>query len=85
MEGHTDNVGADDYSQRLSERRGSAVRDYLVGHGLPVGSVVTKGFGEMKALVSNDTASGRQQNRRVEIVISGDLIGTEIGTPISVR
>jgi outer membrane protein OmpA-like peptidoglycan-associated protein len=85
VEGHTDSVGSDDYNQRLSEQRGSAVRDYLTQQGMPVSSVTTKGFGKTQPVASNDTAGGRQQNRRVELVISGEVIGTEIGTPIATR
>ena len=85
VEGHTDSVGSDDSNQRLSEQRGSAVRDYLMLRGMPSASVTSKGMGETQPLVSNDTASGRQQNRRVEIVVSGDIIGVNIGTPIAAR
>jgi outer membrane protein OmpA-like peptidoglycan-associated protein len=79
VEGHTDSVGADDYNQQLSEHRGEAVRDYLTQQGMASSSVTTKGFGKTQPIASNDTASGRQQNRRVELVISGDIIGGEIG------
>ena len=82
VEGYTDSVGGDDYNQRLSEQRGSAVRDYLTQSGMAPASVTTQGFGKAQPVASNDTAKGRQQNRRVEIVISGEVIGTEIGTPI---
>jgi len=85
VEGHTDSVGGDDYNQRLSEQRGAAVRDYLMQQGMPVSSVTAKGFGKTQPVASNDTAPGRQQNRRVEIVISGEVIGTEIGKVITVR
>ena len=85
VEGHTDSVGGDDYNQRLSEQRGDAVRDYLTQQGMPASSVTAKGFGKTQPVASNDTAAGRQQNRRVEIVISGDVIGTEIGTPITAK
>ena len=85
VEGHTDSVGGDEYNQRLSEQRGGAVRDYLIQQGMPASSVTTKGFGKAEPVASNDTAQGRQQNRRVELVISGDIIGTEIGTPIAAR
>ena len=85
VEGHTDSVGGDAYNQVLSEQRGGAVRDYLMSQGMPVSSVTTKGLGETQPLVSNDTASGRQQNRRVEIVISGEVIGTVIGATIAAR
>src|ERR1019366_6699672 len=85
VEGHTDSVGGDDYNQGLSEQRGAAVRDYLMQQGMPVSSVTAKGFGKTQPVASNDTAEGRQQNRRVEIVISGEVIGTEIGKVITVR
>ena len=85
VEGHTDSVGGDDYNQRLSEQRGAAVRDFLMGQGMPVSAVTTKGFGKTQPVASNDNASGRQQNRRVELVISGEVIGTAIGVPIAVR
>jgi outer membrane protein OmpA-like peptidoglycan-associated protein len=85
VEGHTDNVGGDDYNQQLSEQRGSAVRDYLTQQGMQQGSVTTKGFGKTQPMATNDTAAGRQQNRRVELVISGEVIGVEIGAPIAAR
>ena len=85
VEGHTDSVGGDEYNQRLSEQRGAAVRDYLTQEGMAASSVTTKGFGKTQPVASNDTAQGRQQNRRVELVISGEVIGTEIGTPIAAR
>ena len=78
VEGYTDSVGGDDYNQRLSEQRGGAVRDYLTQEGMAASSVTAKGFGKTQPVASNDTAKGRQQNRRVEIVISGDVIGTPI-------
>jgi outer membrane protein OmpA-like peptidoglycan-associated protein len=82
VEGFTDSVGGDDYNQGLSEQRGSAVRDYLTQSGMAPASVTTQGFGKARPVATNDTAEGRQQNRRVEIVISGEIIGTEIGKPI---
>jgi outer membrane protein OmpA-like peptidoglycan-associated protein len=85
VEGHTDSVGGDDYNQKLSEQRGSNVRDYLTQQGMAGSSVTTKGLGKTQPVASNDTASGRQQNRRVELVISGEVIGTVIGTPIAAR
>ena len=85
VEGYTDNVGGDDYNQQLSERRGAAVRDYLTQQGMQADSVSTQGFGKSQPVASNETASGRQQNRRVELVISGDIIGKEIGVPIAAR
>jgi outer membrane protein OmpA-like peptidoglycan-associated protein len=85
VEGHTDSIGGDDYNQRLSEQRGATVRDYLTQQGMPVSSVTAKGLGKTQPVASNDTAQGRQQNRRVELVISGEVIGTEIGAPIAAR
>jgi len=85
VEGFTDSVGGDNYNQRLSEQRGSTVRDYLTQSGMAPASVTTRGFGKTRPVATNDTAKGRQQNRRVEIVISGEIIGTEIGTPIAAR
>lgn len=69
VEGHTDSVGTDEYNQKLSEKRADSVRDYLVKAGLPEPTITTQGFGKTKPLVSNDTAQGRQKNRRVEVVI----------------
>jgi outer membrane protein OmpA-like peptidoglycan-associated protein len=85
VEGHTDSVGSDDYNQQLSEHRGEAVRDYLTQQGMAAASVTTKGFGKTQPVASNDTPQGRQQNRRVELVISGDIIGTEIGKVIALK
>jgi outer membrane protein OmpA-like peptidoglycan-associated protein len=85
VEGHTDSVGGDNYNQQLSEQRASAVRDYLSQAGIPADSVTAKGFGKTKPVASNDTTTGRQQNRRVELVVSGDIIGTEIGSPIAAK
>jgi outer membrane protein OmpA-like peptidoglycan-associated protein len=85
VEGHTDSVGGDEYNQQLSERRGATVRDYLVQQGMPSPSVTAKGLGKTQPVASNETAKGRQENRRVELVISGDIIGSEISTLILAR
>ena len=85
VEGHTDSVGGDDYNQQLSEQRGGAVKDYLTEQGMAPTSVSSRGFGKTQPVASNDTAQGRQQNRRVELVISGEVIGTEIGIPVAAR
>jgi outer membrane protein OmpA-like peptidoglycan-associated protein len=85
VEGHTDSVGGDDYNQQLSEERGGSVRDYLIEQGMNRTSVSSKGFGKTQPVASNETASGRQQNRRVELVISGDIIGQAIIVPIASR
>ena len=75
IEGHTDSVGSDEYNQDLSERRAQSVRDYFVRGGIPEGDVDARGFGKAEPVASNETAEGRQQNRRVELVLSGDAIG----------
>jgi outer membrane protein OmpA-like peptidoglycan-associated protein len=75
IEGHTDSVGTDEYNQALSEKRAGAVRDYLVQQGIAADSIEAKGFGKTQPIASNDTPEGRQQNRRVELVLSGDAIG----------
>ena len=85
VEGHTDSVGGDDYNQQLSEHRATSVRDYLTQAGIPASSVTAKGFGKTQPVASNDTTTGRQQNRRVELVVSGEIIGTEIGSPIALK
>ncbi len=78
VEGYTDNVGSDDYNQVLSEHRAGSVRDYLTQAGLASDSVTAKGFGKTLPVASNASSSGRQQNRRVELVISGEIIGSDI-------
>jgi outer membrane protein OmpA-like peptidoglycan-associated protein len=75
IEGHTDSVGTDDYNQRLSDRRAAAVRMYLLQQKITPGAVESHGFGESRPVASNDTAAGRQQNRRVEMVVTGESIG----------
>jgi outer membrane protein OmpA-like peptidoglycan-associated protein len=74
VEGHTDSTGTDSYNQRLSEARAASVRDYLVSSGINQGVVGTAGFGETKPVATNGTAAGRQQNRRVELVVTGESI-----------
>jgi outer membrane protein OmpA-like peptidoglycan-associated protein len=80
VEGHTDSVGDANYNQRLSENRADSVRTYLVGQGIASTAVGTAGFGEGQPVASNDTTSGRQQNRRVELIVSGEEIGTATHT-----
>jgi len=80
VEGHTDSVGSDEFNQRLSEHRASTVRDYLVAQGVPSDMVTSRGFGKSQPVASNDTSEGRQQNRRVEMVVSGDVIGRQTTT-----
>ncbi len=85
IEGHTDSVGSDEYNQGLSERRGASVSAYLTSQGMLASSVTSKGLGETHPVASNDNAAGRQKNRRVEIVISGEVIGREVGVPLASR
>jgi outer membrane protein OmpA-like peptidoglycan-associated protein len=75
IEGHTDSVGTDDFNQQLSERRADSVRDFLAEQGVPSSSITAHGFGKTQPVASNDTAEGRQRNRRVELVVNGDAIG----------
>ena len=82
IEGNTDSVGGDAMNQELSERRAGAVRDYLAEQNIPATSMTSQGFGKTRPVASNDTAEGRQQNRHVEMIVSGDVIGTTIG-PVS--
>jgi outer membrane protein OmpA-like peptidoglycan-associated protein len=79
VEGYTDSIGTDEFNQTLSEKRAEAVRDYLVQQGIDPASINATGFGKSNPVASNDTNAGRQQNRRVEIIISGEVIGTQIG------
>ena len=74
--GYTDNVGGDAMNQTLSENRAGAVRTYLVESGVSTNSVTAKGFGNSLPVASNDNSAGRQENRRVELVVSGDAIGS---------
>lgn len=74
LEGHTDSVGSDDFNQRLSEKRAFSVRDYLVSQGMNGNTVEARGFGETMPVASNDTAAGRLRNRRVELIVTGDII-----------
>jgi outer membrane protein OmpA-like peptidoglycan-associated protein len=79
IEGNTDSVGSDTMNQELSEQRAGSVRDYLAKENIPAGSMTSRGFGKTQPVASNDTAEGRQQNRRVELVVSGEVIGTIVG------
>jgi outer membrane protein OmpA-like peptidoglycan-associated protein len=76
--GYTDNVGGDAMNQTLSENRAGSVRDYLVQEGVSTNSVSAKGFGNSLPVASNDNSAGRQQNRRVELLVSGDAIGSPV-------
>jgi outer membrane protein OmpA-like peptidoglycan-associated protein len=76
--GYTDNVGGDAMNQTLSENRAGSVRDYLVQQGVSTNSVSSKGFGNSLPVASNDNSAGRQQNRRVELLVSGEAIGNPV-------
>ncbi len=76
--GYTDNVGGDAMNQTLSENRAGSVRDYLVQQGVSTNSVSSKGFGNTLPVASNDNSAGRQQNRRVELLVSGEAIGNPV-------
>jgi len=78
VEGHTDSVGGDDYNMRLSENRANSVRGYLVQQGTVPDNVTAQGFGKTMPVADNATTAGRQMNRRVELIISGTIIGTSI-------
>src|SRR5262245_66471214 len=81
VEGHTDDVGSDQVNQTLSEKRAEAVRGYLIGEGgLVPTNVTAQGLGKSSPVSDNSTPAGRQKNRRVEIVVSGEVIGVKIGT-----
>ncbi len=79
VDGHTDNIGSDEFNQNLSDQRAESVRAYLVDQGVMTGSVTAKGFGKTQPVGTNDTAEGRQINRRVELVVSGEAIGAQAG------
>jgi outer membrane protein OmpA-like peptidoglycan-associated protein len=77
LEGHTDSIGTDDYNLQLSQQRADAVRDFLAEQGVPVANITSVGLGKSGPVASNDNAAGRQQNRRVELVVSGEAIGMQ--------
>ena len=79
VEGHTDSTGTVEFNQKLSEQRANSVREYLVQQGLDAGSITSTGLGQGMPVAENTTAQGRQKNRRVEIIVSGEVIGNSIG------
>jgi len=78
LEGHTDSIGTDEYNMTLSQKRADTVRDYLISQGVQDANVSAVGLGKENPVASNDTDAGRQQNRRVEMVVSGDVIGIPV-------
>jgi outer membrane protein OmpA-like peptidoglycan-associated protein len=81
VEGYTDSVGSDQYNQKLSENRADAVRDFLITQGVQTDNITATGYGKSKPVADNTTAQGRSQNRRVNLVVSGDAIGVEQSSP----
>ena len=81
VEGYTDNIGSEEYNQKLSEERAGSVRDYLVTQRVADANVTAAGFGKSHPVADNSTSSGRAQNRRVELVVSGAAIGIQGGEP----
>jgi outer membrane protein OmpA-like peptidoglycan-associated protein len=79
IEGHTDSTGGAEFNQTLSQNRADAVHDYLVSQGLDVAKLSSQGMGMNDPVADNSTAEGRQKNRRVEIIVSGEVIGTQVG------
>jgi outer membrane protein OmpA-like peptidoglycan-associated protein len=79
VDGYTDSIGSEAYNQKLSEERADQVRTYLTSQSLPSDIIVSKGFGKENPVASNDNAAGRQKNRRVEMVVSGEIIGQSVG------
>ena len=80
IEGHTDNIGSDEANMKLSQQRADTVRDYLVQQGLATDSVTAVGMGKADPVADNSTNEGRQKNRRVEIIVSGEAIGGKLGS-----
>jgi outer membrane protein OmpA-like peptidoglycan-associated protein len=81
VEGYTDSVGGDEYNQRLSENRAAGVKDFLVSQGVSANNITSQGFGKSNPVADNATADGRAQNRRVNLVVSGDAIGIATRNP----
>jgi outer membrane protein OmpA-like peptidoglycan-associated protein len=74
-EGHTDSIGSDEFNQQLSEKRAMSVRDFLAVQGIPITSLGARGLGKTMPVAPNETSAGRQLNRRVELIVAGDVIG----------
>jgi outer membrane protein OmpA-like peptidoglycan-associated protein len=81
VEGYTDNIGSDDYNQKLSEQRAESVRDYLVTQGVAQPNIAAMGYGKNDPIADNSTNDGRAQNRRVQMVVSGNSIGAREQAP----
>jgi outer membrane protein OmpA-like peptidoglycan-associated protein len=81
VEGYTDNIGSDEYNQKLSEERADSVRDFLVKQSVPDNNITAQGYGKTHPVADNSSNSGRAENRRVELVVSGNAIGVQEQTP----
>jgi outer membrane protein OmpA-like peptidoglycan-associated protein len=81
VEGYTDSVGSDEYNQKLSEERADGVKDFLIAQSVSQANITAAGYGKSDPIADNSTASGRAQNRRVELVVSGAAIGLEQSAP----
>jgi outer membrane protein OmpA-like peptidoglycan-associated protein len=81
VEGYTDNIGSDEYNQKLSEQRADGVRDYLVTQGVAQPTITASGYGKSDPVADNSTNQGRAQNRRVQLVVSGNSIGVQEQSP----
>lgn len=83
VEGHTDSIGSDEFNQKLSENRAATVREYLIAQGINGDSVTARGLGKTQPIAPNDTNANRQKNRRVEMVVSGEIIGTKLTVTVA--
>ena len=83
IEGYTDSIGSEEYNQTLSEKRAETVRAYLISSGVSMDSVAARGKGKADPIADNSTAAGRKLNRRVEMIVSGDVIGSELAQPVT--
>ena len=83
VEGHADATGSEELNQKLSENRAAAVRDYMLAQGLNGDAVTARGLGKTQPIAPNDTIANRQKNRRVEMVISGEIIGTKLTVTVA--
>jgi outer membrane protein OmpA-like peptidoglycan-associated protein len=81
VEGYTDNIGGDEYNQKLSEQRAGSVKDYLESQGVKDSNITATGYGKSDPIADNSTSAGRAQNRRVQLVVSGDAIGIQETNP----
>ncbi|MGH9614216.1 MAG: OmpA family protein [Bryobacteraceae bacterium] len=75
VEGYTDSVGGDEYNMKLSDNRSNSVRGYLITQGIDPGNITSQGFGKADPVADNSTSAGRKLNRRVQLVVSGGIIG----------